>query len=136
MTAADELRALTAAATPGPWERCGGGDSCGEPIYGDDRCGSHGRRNPLLSMIWKHGSDDVWPPAHAPDPYRNPNPADAALIVWLVNHAQAIADLLTAADALVQPAGWWKGVEQRQEHQLLDRRAVVRDALAALGADR
>ncbi len=134
MTAADELRALTAAATPGPWERCGGGDSCGEPIYGDDRCGSHGRRNPLLSMIWKHGSDDVWPPAHAPDPYRNPNPADAALIVWLVNHAQAIVDLIDAADALVQPAGWWKGVEQRQEHQLLDRRAVVRDALAALEA--
>ena len=35
VSAADELRALTAAATPGPWERCGGGDSCGEPIYGE-----------------------------------------------------------------------------------------------------
>lgn len=124
MTAADELRALTAAATPGPWERCGGGDSCGEPIYGDDRCGSHGRRNPLLSMIWKHGSDDVWPPAHAPDPYRNPNPADAALIVWLVNHAQAIADLIEYADDAVR-------FEHSPSHM-----GALADALTALGADR
>lgn len=102
MTAADELRTLTAAATPGPWDQA----------------------------------------EHAPWMIDSPGPAvaacvhkpDAELIVWLVNHAQALADLLTAADALVQPAGWWKGVEQRQEHQLLDRRAVVRDALAALEA--
>lgn len=61
---------------------------------------------------------------------------NAELILWLRNHADAIVALIDAADALVQPAGWWMGVEQRQEHQLLDRRAVVRDALAALEADR
>jgi len=103
VSAADELRALTDAATPGPWRESGG--------Y-------------------------VWSNEHPARVALACSDADAALIVWLVNHAQAIADLIDAADALVQPAGWWKGVEQRQEHQLLDRRAVVRDALAALGADR
>ena len=60
---------------------------------------------------------------------------NAELVVWCRNHADALADLIDAASALAEPAGWWRGVEQRQEHQLLDRRAVVRDALAALEAD-
>jgi hypothetical protein len=62
------------------------------------------------------------------------HPEDLDLIVWLRNRADALADLIDAAEALVQPAGWWVGVEQRQEHQLLDRRAALRDALVALEA--
>lgn len=70
-----------------------------------------------------------------------PEACDAAgnCVGWVpvpVAARDAIVALIDAADALVQPAGWWMGVEQRQEHQLLDRRAVVRDALAALEADR
>ena len=103
---ADDLRALSAAATPGPWYRAGSGGS-------------------LLSEATK-----------APvNPSYGGRAADAELVVWLRNHADALADLIDAAGALVQPAGWWTGVEQRQEHQLLDRRAVVRDALDALDAD-
>ena len=83
----DALDELLADATPGPWERCDGGDACGDGIYGDERCGAHGRRNPLLSMFWKHGGDEVWPPADAPDPYRNPNFTDPELIVALRNTA-------------------------------------------------
>ena len=70
----------------------------------------------------------------AVDDLRALSAADAALIVWCRNHADALADLIDAAEALAQPAGWWTGVEHRQEHQLLDRRAVVRDALNALDA--
>ena len=102
---ADELRALSAAATEGPWQP-------GRGLYHD-----------IL--------------IRGPQPHplaRNMGEANAELIVWLRNHADAIADLIDAAKALAEPAGWWTGVEQRQEHQLLDRRAVVRDALAALEA--
>ena len=107
MTAADELRALSAAATEGPWEV-------------DDRRMYH--------VIWR-GADPVAGGMSA-------DSTDAELIVWCRNHADALANLIDAASALAEPAGWWRGVEQRQEHQLLDRRAVVRDALAAVEADR
>ena len=48
-------------------------------------------------------------------------------LVAEVRRLRAIED---AAAALVD-GRWWKGVEQRQEHQLLDRRAALRDALEA-----
>ena len=60
MSAADELRALTDAATPGPWRESGG--------Y-------------------------VWSNEHPARVALACSDADAELIVWLVNHAQAIADL-------------------------------------------
>lgn len=108
MSAADDLRALSVAATPGPWET--------------DRA----PQNEMLTVQTLDGTGVVYDAIYD---------ADAELIVWLRNHADALADLIDAAGALVQPAGWWTGVEQRQEHQLLDRRAVVRDALDALDAD-
>lgn len=110
MSAADDLRALSEAATPGPWTVNPDASHYLAPhVYygggmGGLRCGG----------LHDH--------------------SDAELIVWLRNHADTIADLIDAAKALAEPAGWWTGVEQRQEHQLLDRRAVVRDALAALEA--
>lgn len=102
----DDLRALSAAATPGPWV----GYKYG--VTATDRDGT------LYEPCGDYQDDMRY--------------EDKELIVWLRNHADALAALIDAADALVQPAGWWGGVEQRQEHQLLDRRAVVRDALAAL----
>lgn len=76
MSAADELRALTAAATPGPWDinpeqshylapqvRFGGG----------------------MGGLSAHGLHDE---------------ADAALIVWCRNHAAALADLIDAANVM------------------------------------
>ena len=108
MTAADDLRALSAAATPGPWE------DAGVEILGP----GHVQHRRGVAYTW------------GPREYE-----DADLIVWCRNHADALANLIDAASALAEPAGWWRGVEQRQEHQLLDRRAVVRDALAALEAD-
>ena len=108
MTPADDLRALSAAATPGPWET--------------DRA----PQNEMLTVQTLDGTGVVYDAIYD---------ADAELIVWLRNHADEIVALWEAAEALVQPAGWWTGVEQRQEHQILDRRAVVRDALAALDAD-
>lgn len=101
MTAADDLRALSAAATPGPWWAMRG-------VMFDDQTNAVGNATTI---------------------------DNAELVVWCRNHADALADLIDAASALAEPAGWWRGVEQRQEHQLLDRRAVVRDALAALEAD-
>lgn len=105
MTAADDLRALSAAATPGPWE---------------DNDGQLQTSKYDIGVVWS---------------FEGQRSQNAELVVWCRNHADALADLIDAASALAEPAGWWRGVEQRQEHQLLDRRAVVRDALAALEAD-
>ena len=105
MSAADDLRALSAAATPGPWSPWG---DLGPYVH-----------------IWTADERIVARSVLSPD---------AEFIAWCRNHAAALADLIDAAEALTQPAGWWTGVEHRQEHQLLDRRAVVRDALNALDA--
>ena len=51
-------------------------------------------------------------------------PADAALVVWPVNHAQAIADLMEYADDAVR-------FEHSPSHM-----GALADALTALGADR
>jgi hypothetical protein len=107
VSAADDLRALSAAATTGPWDQ-----------WGDPGSYVH---------IWTADERIVARSVLSPD---------AEFIAWCRNHAAALADLIDAAEALAQPAGWWTGVEHRQEHQLLDRRAVVRDALDALEADR
>lgn len=105
MSAADDLRALSVGATPGPWDQWG--------VRGS------------YVHIWTADERIVACSALSPD---------AEFIAWCRNHAAALADLIDATEALTQPAGWWTGVEQRQEHQLLDRRAVVRDALNALDA--
>ena len=94
MTAADELRALSAAATEGPWEV-------------DDRRMYH--------VIWR-GADPVAGGMSA-------DSTDAELIVWCRNHADALADLIDAAqdvDANVDPAVTGN---------------ALRDALAAVEAD-
>ena len=44
---------------------------------------------------------------------------NAELVVWCRNHADALADLIDAASALAEPAGWWRGVEQRQSTSCL-----------------
>ena len=72
MTAADELRALSAAATEGPWEV-------------DDRRMYH--------VIWR-GADPVAGGMSA-------DSTDAELIVWCRNHADALADLIDAARGLL-----------------------------------
>ena len=119
MTAADDLRALSAAATPGPWEA---GDvwswaGCGFMGLGADECTLCAR---MGDPVWTGKADINGKRMHAhkhrnPHPYAvdhrisGPNgevagnydyeeggiidPADLALIVWLVNHAQALADL-------------------------------------------
>lgn len=94
MTAADDLRALSAAATEGPWEV-------------DDRRMYH--------VIWR-GADPVAGGMSA-------DSTDAELIVWCRNHADALANLIDAAqdvDANVDPAVTGN---------------ALRDALAALEAD-
>ena len=94
MTAADDLRALSAAATPGPW------------------------RNGFPRVIAATGGE-------ARDlAFSVSRVADARLIVWCRNHADALADLIDAAqdvDANVDPAVTGN---------------ALRDALAALEADR
>ena len=91
---ADDLRALSAAATPGPW------------------------RNGFPRVIAATGGE-------ARDlAFSVSRVADARLIVWCRNHADALADLIDAAqdvDANVDPAVTGN---------------ALRDALAALEADR
>ena len=97
MTAADDLRALSAAATPGPWE------DAGVEILGP----GHVQHRRGVAYTW------------GPREYE-----DADLIVWCRNHADALANLIDAAqdvDANVDPAVTGN---------------ALRDALAALEADR
>ena len=99
MTAADELRALAAAATPGPWDI-----NPDQSHYLAPQVRFGGGRGGLSA----HGLHDA---------------ADAELIVWLVNHAQAIADLIEYADDAVR-------FEHSPSHM-----GALADALAALEAD-
>ena len=83
MSAADELRALTAAATPGPWETRT--DADGFADIG------------ALDAV----SDEDWGTlVVGRDPEWGTDTADAELIVWLRNHADALADLIAAARAV------------------------------------
>ena len=96
MSAADDLRALSAAATPGPWE------DAGVEILGP----GHVQHRRGVAYTW------------GPREYE-----DADLIVWCRNHADALANLIDAAqdvDANVDPAVTGN---------------ALRDALAALEAD-
>lgn len=68
MSAADDLRALTAVATPGPWE-----------VDHDE--------NSMAVAQTADGTGIAYDIIHD---------ADAELIVWLVNHAAALADLIDA----------------------------------------
>ena len=89
MTAADDLRALSTAATPGPWWAMRG-------VMFDDQTNAVGNATTI---------------------------DNAELIVWLRNHADALADLIDAArtvDANVDPAVTGN---------------ALRDALDALEAD-
>ena len=89
MTAADDLRALPAAATPGPWWAMRG-------VMFDDQTNAVGNATTI---------------------------DNAELVVWCRNHADALADLIDAAqdvDANVDPAVTGN---------------ALRDALAALEAD-
>ena len=89
MTAADDLRALSAAATPGPWWAMRG-------VMFDDQTNAVGNATTI---------------------------DNAELVVWCRNHADALADLIDAAqdvDANVDPAVTGN---------------ALRDALAALEAD-
>ena len=95
MSAADDLRALAAAATPGPW-------TPDRPRFPNIVCVND---NPAAFVA-----------AFLEDP-------DADLIVWLVNHAQAIADLIEYADDAVR-------FEHSPSHM-----GALADALAALEAD-
>ena len=149
MSAADDLRALSVAATPGPWNQWGVRVR-GSYVHiwtADERIVARSVLSPDAEFI-------VWCRNHAD---ALADLIDAARYIRTTGHGEkltdmttcrcgdphpcpvlrthdAIADLIDAAEALTQPAGWWTGVEQRQEHQLLDRRAVVRDALNTLDA--
>lgn len=74
MTAADDLRALSAAATPGPWE------DAGVEILGP----GHVQHRRGVAYTW------------GPREYE-----DADLIVWCRNHADALANLIDAARGLL-----------------------------------
>jgi len=90
VTAADDLRALSAAATPGPWWAMRG-------VMFDDQTNAVGNATTI---------------------------DNAELVVWCRNHADALANLIDAAqdvDANVDPAVTGN---------------ALRDALAALEADR
>ncbi len=97
VSAADELRALTAAATPGPWDR---------------RHESLLRLGKSVGAMWKE--------------------PDAELIVWLVNHAGALADLIDDTHAFrdelrQDPDGTWVAHGPTVD--------AIDSALAALEAD-
>lgn len=99
MTAADDLRALSAAATPGPW------------------------RNGFPRVIAATGGE-------ARDlAFSVSRVADARLIVWCRNHADALADLIDAASdhTTTEDVG-----DEWREHA----RLRFMDALDALEADR
>lgn len=98
MSAADELRALTDAATPGPWD---------------------GHRHTIFEPIDNTPDGEAGAEVADVD-----HPEDLELIVWLVNHAQAIADLIEYADDAVR-------FEHSPSHM-----GALADALTALGADR
>lgn len=123
---ADDLRAMSAAATPGPWEAgdiwswagCGfngnGPDECvlcahmGEPVWAGKaningkRMHAHKHRNPRPYAIDHRisGPDGEVAGNYDYEEGGIINPVDLALIVWLRNHADALAALIDAALAL------------------------------------
>ena len=102
MSAADELRALTAAATPGP-------------------------REPVMmpaGLIVDAPQSGVAVAGYGIELWEE----NAALIVWLVNHAAALADLAEAANVM---ADRYADEDALVESPLL----TLRTALAALEAD-
>ena len=83
MTAADDLRALSTAATPGPWVVMRTGIISEAEAFSDvddgDEC--HFGSCTVIDDAVDH-------------------PEDAALIVWLRNHADALADLADTVKAI------------------------------------
>lgn len=153
MTAADDLRALSAAATPGPWEAgdvyqmagCGfvgrGDDECvlcewGEPVWrgttdiNGKRMHAHRHRDPTPYAIDHRISSAAGLVAGNYDYEEGGimDPADLALIVWLRNHADALADLID----------WANGAPHHDGCNLVIGGCSCGrdDALAALKADR
>lgn len=108
MSAADDLRALTDAATPSPWE-------IDELAEGENR--------PAVCTI--DGAVDIFPVQRLAFTEMGDDRADAELIVWLRNHADALADLMDAA----------KAVEDDHPYPNDSAPAVLRDALEVLDAD-
>ena len=112
MTAADELRALSAAATEGPWVKpYPSRPWIDTPVPVDVDEANWGGDNLTRMTLVMFEDDGAW---------KN---ADAELIVWCRNHADALANLIDAAqdvDANVDPAVTGN---------------ALRDALAALEAD-
>ena len=111
---ADDLRALSAGATPGPW------------------------RNGFPRVIAATGGE-------ARDlAFSVSRVADARLIVWCRNHADALADLIDAARLFVDPATPHEATCYSREAAMRAPRECpcdcglddLRDALAALEADR
>lgn len=94
MTGAD-LRALAAAATPGPWEtpseRRPWIDTPVDIKVDEANWGGEGLRRMNLVMF---EDDQAW--CHA----------DVDLIVWLRNHADALADLIDAAQVANGEHAW------------------------------
>ena len=117
MSAADDLRALSAAATPGPWE-------IDELEEGEDR--------PAVCTIDQ--SIDIFPVQRLAFTNMGDDVADAELIVWLRNHADALADLID----FVQEAASESRPLTAEDYEAFYACAVAgaRDALAALDADR
>ena len=89
---ADDLRALLATATPGPWQWEEGYDTLGPaPAPGTfgPGAGLYSTAGvPVVEGIWRNDSEADC---------GCDNEADAALIVWLRNHADALADLIDAS---------------------------------------
>ena len=91
----DDLRALSAAATPGPW---------------------HNGFPRVIAATGGEATDLA---------FSVKRPDDAELIAWLRNHADALADLIDAARALLADM---EGVRVRQP----ERKGDLRRAIAAL----
>lgn len=122
MTFADRLKELRERATKGPWNlvhRCIGGPKTPDPDV-DEICG--------LGWDW----DDTEPFNAPPEPMRGAfeKGADAALIVHLVNHAEAIERLVRAAESM--PFEEMHGI--RFNESGICRGCELKDALTALGA--
>lgn len=117
MTAAEDLRALSAAATEGPWETVmvSAGRIVDAPEAGVAVAG-------CSVVLWRE---------------------NAELVVWCRNHADALADLIDAARLFVDPATPHEATCYSREAAMRAPRECpcdcglddLRDALAALEAD-
>ena len=146
------LRALTAAATPGPWEAgdvwswagCGfmglGADECtlcarmGDPVWtgkadiNGKRMHAHKHRNPHPYAIDHRTSGPSGLVAGNYDYEEGGiiDPTDLELIMWLRNHADALADLIGALD------GYRTAHHTGHAEARLDARVVMFRARSAL----